>query len=64
MSDSRLAVNYQDWSMFGQEPSLNHYFNTLVYFDDALETPYFYQGEYYTYYCLLDRSNTNGKPRF
>lgn len=64
MDASQLAVNYQDWTMFGQLPSLNHYFNIAVKYSQIPLTPYFAQGQYGGYYCILDRSNTNGKPRF
>lgn len=64
MGANRIELNYQDWNTFGQEPSVNHNFNMLVDITDALKTPFFLQGQYEHYYCLLDRSMKYGRFKF
>lgn len=64
MGDSRLVLVYQDWTVFGQPPSRNNHFNLMVRWEQILQTPYIADGVYSNYYCLLDRSMTNAKPRF
>lgn len=46
-------VNYQNWNIFGTEPSSNMNFNIMPGDDYIENTPWFCCGLYSNYYCLL-----------
>ena len=62
MESSQLE--YENWETFGQNPSMNHKFNMLVDITEAQNTPFFLQGQYEYYYCLLDGGMTYGRFKF
>lgn len=48
-----VDVNYVDYNIFGQLPSLNFRFNLMVGDENIPTSPYFMHGIYYQYYCLI-----------
>lgn len=60
-----VNVNYVNYNTFGQAPSQNFRFNLMVGDNNIPTSPYFLDGQYLQYYCLMsDNSIYGGEPRF
>lgn len=60
LQQQAAIVNYVDYSQFGQPPSSTAYFNMFVPDSEIPETPFYAEGEYKDYWCIIGDGSIYG----